>query len=293
MGKKNILFIINPVSGRSKYINIEELINKNLYHSLFSFTIKYTTHPHHATELALEAVKNNIDIVAVVGGDGTINEVASSLLNSQIALAIVPLGSGNGLARHLKINLKPQKAIQQINSMKMSEIDACKINNFLFFNVAGIGFDAEIAFHFSRQKKRGFFKYVRLILYYFFKIRPFSCYIEVENKTIQRTPFFITFANSSQWGNNAQIAPLASTNDGLIDICICKKPKFHQIIPFAILLMCGKFHHDKNAEHFVCKSIKITSHDNSPFYLHVDGEPKSHVYDIQCQVIEKALKFII
>jgi len=290
---KKILFIINPISGKNRCINFNKLINKNLDHALFSHAVKYTTHPNHATELALEAVKNKIDIVAAVGGDGTVNEVATALLHSHTALAIVPVGSGNGLARHLKISLNPQKAIRQINLLKTDEIDAAKVNDFFFFNTAGIGFDAEIAFHFNQQKTRGIFKYIQLILCYFFKTPPFSCQIETENQTLQRTPFFITFANSSQWGNNAQIAPLASMNDGLMNICICKKPKFYQIIPFLILLMCGKFHRYKNAEHFVCKSIKITSQDDLPFYLHVDGDTKFQVHDIQCQIIEKALKVVM
>ena len=151
--KKDLLFIINPISGIGKQKNIEELIREFTDTSIFDYTVKFTKGPGHGTELANEAVASGVDVVVAIGGDGTVNEIGQALVGSEIALGIIPTGSGNGLARHLKIPFSFEKAIDVINHCKIRKIDTATINGQIFLSIAGVGYDAFVAKKFASAPK--------------------------------------------------------------------------------------------------------------------------------------------
>ena len=214
--KQRILFLINPISGIGKQKTVEKIIEKELNPDRIKYEIAYTQYRRHAHELSKEAV-GKFDAVVAVGGDGTVNEVGSALINTDTALAIIPTGSGNGLARYLDIPIRVNKAMQVINEMTTKKIDSVLINDYVSLNVAGIGFDGHISHCFADLKSRGPLAYLRLINKEFIKYQSETYHITIEDKTYEVPAFLISFANSSQWGNNIQIAPGAKIDDGLID----------------------------------------------------------------------------
>jgi len=224
--KKKIRFIVNPISGVGRQKIIEKLIDEQLNRTLFDYEIVYTKASKHATELAKEALANNCHIVVAVGGDGSVNEIAKGLVGSNTSIAIIPTGSGNGLARHLQIPLDLKKAMALINASKKTTIDTIQLNEETFVNVAGVGFDAHIGWEFAKFGKRGLLSYIKLILRELPKYKAQDFELIIDGKSIHQKAFLISFANGSQWGNNAHIAPLADAADGFMDIAILKNVSF-------------------------------------------------------------------
>ena len=142
---KSILFILNPISGTVRKENISQLIERNINKELFSYDILYTEYAGHAEEIARKAASNHVDVVVAVGGDGTVNEVARGIVQTDTALAIIPCGSGNGLARHLMLPMNAKQAIELINEMVVHRLDYGVVDNHPFLCTCGVGFDAFIA----------------------------------------------------------------------------------------------------------------------------------------------------
>lgn len=291
--KKRILFVINPISGIKRIINFEYIINKYIDKSQFDVSICHTEYKGHGSKLARNAVHNNIEIVVAVGGDGTINEIASELVNTDTILGIIPAGSGNGMAFHLKIPILTSKAIKLINQLNTTKIDVCKLNDFYFFSVAGIGFDAKVAYDFNSQKHRGFNNYLKQIIKNYLNYKQDAFRIEYNNQTIHTEAFFITFANSSQWGFNIKMAPFASIQDGLVDLCIFHKPPFHKILPTTGNLLLNQIDRDPTTEYIRCSSADLYTQNQQPIYLHIDGDAVEPTTEVHIQVIPKALNIIV
>ncbi|RLD70930.1 MAG: diacylglycerol kinase family lipid kinase, partial [Bacteroidetes bacterium] len=205
--KKKILYIINPISGIKKHNNIEQIINNETDISRFELSVKYTEYQGHGKELAIWAVNSKFDIIVAVGGDGTINEISSALINTDIIFGIIPKGSGNGLARFLNIPMNKRKAVQLINKMSILKVDTVQLNDFYYVNMAGVGFDAHIAHLFASYGKRGFKSYIELIFKQFKSYKSLNYNLIIDGKPIEKKAFLISFANSSQFGNEAHIAP--------------------------------------------------------------------------------------
>ena len=218
--KKKITFILNPISGTHSKEEIPELIEKTLDHDLFEPRIVFTEYAGHAAEIAREESKAGTDVVVAVGGDGTVNEVARSLVHTPTALAIIPCGSGNGLARHLCLPLDIKKAIEVINSCKIERFDYGVINELPFFCTCGMGFDAFISLKFAEAGKRGPITYVENVLKEGLKYKPETYEVEDESGATRYKAFLIACANASQYGNNAYIAPGATMKDGEMDVII-------------------------------------------------------------------------
>jgi len=271
MKKKNICFIINPISGGGKQKNTEALIKRKLDVSQFVYNIFYTEALGHAAELSKKAVNLAYDVVVAVGGDGSVNEVAQGLINSHVALAVLPTGSGNGFARHLNIPLNIEEAIELINCFNIKKIDTATVNEKLFLNIAGVGFDAHVGWKFSQSKKRGFTSYIKIVIKEFYKYIPKNYKIDIAGKTISRKAFLISFANGSQYGNNAFIAPQALMDDSLIDICILKKFPLTAVPGLVYKLFKKRLHASKFVEVIRCSSFTIYQEDSE--IIHVDGEP--------------------
>ncbi len=293
MAKEKIAFIINPQSGRkNRNVSIES-ITKFLDSKRFSPKFYTSEHPGHANTLAYQAASEGCKIIVAVGGDGTVNEIASALVLLKLPLGIIPSGSGNGLARHLKIPLSISKALQTINQGKIMHIDAGKVNESWFFCTSGIGFDAKIGYKFSKLNKRGFLGYFKAIIQEFskYKIKKYS--FTIDGRKYKRKAFVITIANASQYGNNAFIAPNASTTDGLLDVCIVKPFPRWKVIFLALRLMNRSINQSEYYEYIRGKTIYFKK-PKKKYILHYDGEPiKFKKEKIQIDIVPKLLQVIV
>ncbi|MFM6975832.1 MAG: diacylglycerol/lipid kinase family protein [Sphingobacteriaceae bacterium] len=269
--KKKILFIINPISGGKPKDELPNLIERHLDESKFEYSIAFTERVGHARELALDAVKTNIKIVVAVGGDGTINEIASVLADSSSFLGIIPMGSGNGLATSLGIPFKVDRAIEVLNNLQYSVIDSATLNGHPIFNVSGIGFDAQISARFARDKTRGLWGYVRNTFAEIMHYQPEWYTITIDGEVYGRRAFMISLANSTQYGNNAHISPEASLTDGLLDICVVKPFPLYMFPALAYRLFSKTAHLSKYIEIFKAKEATIERDKAGP--VHLDGEP--------------------
>ena len=268
--KKRVLFLINPVSGIGRQKTIEKLIEKQIDHEKLQVEIAYTQYRGHARELSA-AASGKFDVVVAVGGDGTVNEVGSALINSSTALAIVPTGSGNGLARYLEIPLKINWAVQMINMMQLKKIDTLSVNKHISLNVAGIGFDAFISHRFADQKQRGPMAYMKLITREFSSYKSSNYRIAIDGEPHDLSAFLISFANSSQWGNNIHIAPGAKIDDGLINVCVIREfPKYSAP---ALLISLLDQSLDQSRYDVIRKARRISIESEDELMGHADGEP--------------------
>jgi len=221
---KKVVFIVNPVSGMGSKSSLERSIAR-FFHAEggWKVDVHRTTDSADAFHAACRFKEEAVDLVVAVGGDGTVNRVAQALRFSSIPLGIVPTGSGNGLARHLKIPLSVTNAIKVLLQGKIATIDSGSMNGYPFFCTAGIGFDANLANRFNTAPVRGLPSYVALSALEYTQYQSEKYKIWVEDRLLEREAFLITFANCAQWGNNVYIAPEASTKDGLLDMVIWKK----------------------------------------------------------------------
>lgn len=270
--KQRILFIVNPISGFGHKGQVGKGIEAQLDHTRFSYEILYTEEKGHAVVLARKAAKEGVSIVAAVGGDGTVNEVGQGLVGTGCALAIIPSGSGNGLARHLRVPLNLPGAMKVINRAKRMRIDTVTLNGSLFLNMAGIGFDAHVARKFERSGRRGFFSYLRIVISSYRSYKPKKYSITVDGTRIRRKALMISFANSSQFGNKTTIAPHASVNDGYVEVCIMKKLPFWKVILMSPLVFLGKT--DKMPSLEIVRAREVTVKRKKGRYLHLDGDPE-------------------
>lgn len=290
--KKNICFIINPISGVGKKNSIPPLIEKHLDHNKFSYQIEYTKHRGHGRELA-DSLKLNNDIIVAVGGDGSVNEIGSALIGSNCALAIIPCGSGNGLARHAQIPLNYAKAIQYINTASLKKIDVGSVNNHYFLGTAGFGFDGFIAKRFDEFHKRGFFSYVKLVLNEYKKYTPNLFEISTDHSTINKQALLCSVANSSQFGNGFTISPLSDLQDGKFEIIFLKPFKKRKVVGIALRFFRKTIHKSSSFESFEFENeLKIKTKKGDLIYYHLDGEPFEKANEFIVRVHPKALNLI-
>ena len=288
--KKRVLFIINPISGVGKQKTVEKAVEKYLDKNIEA-TFSYTQKAGHATEISAAAI-GKYDVVVATGGDGTINETASPLIGTETVLAVIPTGSGNGFARHLKIPLTPSKAVQKINKHTITKIDTATINRKKFVNVAGIGFDAHIAHEFATFGQRGFFPYFALILKKFAGYKPLKYTITVDGTQFEQKAFLMSFANSSQFGFNAQIAPKAQMTDGRLELTILKK--FPLIAAPALVTRLFVQNIDKSMyiKYMQFKHLRI-DFDGNQIYGHTDGEPCVFDNTIEVTIVPSSLNVLV
>lgn len=271
MSKSNILFIINPISGGKDKLKIPALIDAHLDRSRFNANYSFTEYVGHASEIAEEAASKNFDVIVAVGGDGTINEIGTKVMQQNKILGILPFGSGNGLSRFLKIPMNTVQAIKVINDFKVRVIDTGRFNDKCFFNMAGMGFDAHISSVFAGNKSRGLSGYLKLGLKEMLNYKPQTYHIYIDGKEYVRTAFVVSVANSSQYGNNAHISPKASITDGLLDVCIIKQFPLFKIPVLAYHMLSGTADHTTMVEIIQGKDIRIVRAANDA--IHIDGEP--------------------
>lgn len=289
--KEKIMFIINPASGARKRKKIEKIIQKTLDLEVYDFTFRYVQGPGQAFEMARDAVSQGYKTVVAVGGDGSVNLVAKALMGSGVKIGIIPTGSGNGLARYLSIPLNPGNAVKILNNRRFKLIDTATVNGEFFVSIAGVGFDARVADQFARQLKRGFFTYFKVSLREFLRYRPKRFKIIVDDDIYNLEAFFISLANSNQFGYNTAIAPQASIDDGLLDVCIVGKPPLIKIPFVAYMLFTGRFNRIRYVRSFKARNLKLIQKDSG--IVNLDGDPVDIGKELNISVNPLSLTVVI
>ena len=269
--KKNLLAIVNPISGIGKQKKIEKVLKENLNQDLFDYSVAYTEHIHHGTEIARDAAMKGYDVVVAVGGDGSVNDVISGLKDSETTLGIIPCGSGNGLARNLKLPLIPTLAVRVLNQYNEEKIDTIVLNNsHIIASIAGVGFDAFIARLMKAAKLRGFSAYLNLIMREYPSYKEKDYHLVIDDRELDRNAWFITFANSNQFGYNAAVAPKAKLDDGLIDISIVDKIPLEHVPITGPLVYANHFELSQHVEMFKAHEVHVSG--NIDKWVNIDGE---------------------
>ncbi len=284
--KKNILFIVNPISGVGKQKLVEKKVELLLDKNIFNFQFIYTERAHHAYDIAKDAAIAGIDVVAIVGGDGSVNEAAKALVGSNTRLAIIPTGSGNGLARQLAIPCDVAKAVLLLNNSEDFLIDTAYIHHHFFVGAAGLGFDAVIAEEFPKMKKRGFASYIKLFFKKISKYKPKRFKVKGISGEFEHEYFVFTISNSGQYGNGAIICPQSSLNDGELELVTIKKIPVLLLLLFAWKLFSSKL---KNDQYYRSISFKKISIEGENIIAHVDGEPIILPNEFDVEVNPKSL----
>jgi YegS/Rv2252/BmrU family lipid kinase len=287
---RKVKFIINPVAGfRRDKRKIYNLIRRRC--KGWKLSIKHTTGRGEATRIARQAAADGYDLAVAVGGDGTVNEVASGLVGTETALGVIPHGSGNGLARSLNIPLQITPALEVVCTGREHRIDVGRAAHRYFFVVAGVGFDANVAHKFNSAVWRGPVPYFYIAAREFGNYQPEPLRLCLENQAIELTPFLVTIANTQQYGNGAIIAPQARPDDGLLDICVVQPMTFVEFMLHAPKLFTGKADTVPLITYYRAATAVIEK--PGPILFHVDGEAEASPGPIDIAVLPRALKVII
>jgi YegS/Rv2252/BmrU family lipid kinase len=217
---RKIIYIINPISGTKSKSDLQKFVEVETKQKGIPFFVFPSVADGNYSFLHSIIKEEKITDIVIAGGDGTMSNVVGSLLNEDVDFGIIPCGSGNGLAHTAKIPKQPAKALDIIFNGRVSAIDGFFVNDRFACMLAGLGFDAKVAHEFADHPKRGLMTYAQLTLKNLFSIHPFRFELKFENKILDIEAFFISIANSNQFGNNFTIAPKASLSDGLLDIVI-------------------------------------------------------------------------
>lgn len=268
---RKVKIIANPAAGNRKghkniFNQVVEFFSQNSHQCTLETTLKRGD----AHAYAQSAVEKNVDVVVVVGGDGTINEAGSALINSETVMGIVPSGSGNGLARTLRLPLGPEEACKIMTPDNIIKMDVGKANERYFFSVVGFGFDAQVGKCFDSFGRRGPLPYFYLSAREYLTYKPERLVLEFNDTSIQIAPFIVAAANGQQYGNNAVIAPQAKVDDGLLDLCIVHQASFLNLFEALPKLFRGKFEEYSGADFY--KTQRLCVERAAAGYINLDGE---------------------
>jgi YegS/Rv2252/BmrU family lipid kinase len=286
---KKIKFIVNPIAGfrRDKQFIIERLQRLS---PEIDLTIETTSCRGDAGARAAAAARDGFDIAVAVGGDGTVNEVASGLVGTATALGIIPLGSGNGLARSVGIPMSTEQAIAVISRSNRRRIDVGRAGHRNFFVVTGVGFDAAVGKLFDGTHMRGPLPYFYLGIKHLMNYQPRELHLRFAAHRLTLTPFLVTVANTCQYGNGAKIAPHARCDDGQLDICVITESNKMAILRYLPNLVNGTIDQVSLVQYYQGTDIVIEG--DSPLLFHVDGEPDTVEGPLNISILPKALQVI-
>ena len=287
---KNIAFIVNPISGTKAKNRVGKLIRELLDLQQFAPTVVVTEYAGHATQLAQQFAMQEYYAVVAVGGDGTVNEVASGLIGSNTALGIIPNGSGNGFARHLDISTRMNRAIEMLNSSEVINVDYGMVNDKPFFSTCGVGFDAVVAEKFS-DSERGLKGYVQTIFKDLFQYKPESYHLKGQDIDMTTTAFLVNFANASQWGYDAYIAPKASIQDGWLDVAVVSE--FPMVAAAGLALSLFTKNIDEKLHMNTLRTKELTLTRESEGVAHIDGTPITMPAELHIRIVEDGLKVLV
>ena len=284
---KNIAFIINPISGTLNKRRIPKIIDKLLDKEQWMPDIVFTEYKGHGIELARHYAALGFNAVVAVGGDGTVNEVASGLRGTNTALGVIPIGSGNGFARHMGTPLRTTNAVEALNNMTPVRCDYGLANDHPFFATCGTGFDASISEEFQKAGTRGFRTYFEKIVKNIFTYEPENYKLEGEGIDIEGKAFLVTIANCSQWGASAVIAPKASIQDGKLDVVFCSPFPLILAPGLALGLFTKTIDQGIHVTSLKTKEVTLFRDNAGPF--HIDGDPVEMGTEIHIHVVEDGL----
>ena len=288
---KRIIFVVNPISGTQSKELILSLLDEKIDKARYTWEVVYTERAGHAVAIAAKAAEEKADVVVAIGGDGTINEIARSLVHTDTALGIIPCGSGNGLARHLHIPMEPKKALEVLNEGCLDTIDYGKINGTDFFCTCGVGFDAFVSLKFAHAGKRGPLTYLEKTLQESLKYQPETYELETENGVSKYKAFLIACGNASQYGNNAYIAPQATLTDGLLDVTILEPFTVLDVPSLAFQLFNKTIDQNSRIKTFRCKKLCIRR--AAPGVVHFDGDPMQTEAEVNIELIKSGLRVVV
>ncbi|HLA53310.1 MAG TPA: diacylglycerol kinase family protein [Flavitalea sp.] len=294
---RKILYIINPISGTKNKTTLQNYLNRSSSEAGLAFEIIQTSIDGDYEFLPGKVREEMITDVIVCGGDGSVSRIAGSLLGEDINIGIIPMGSGNGLALAARIPASARGALAVILRGNAAPIDGFMVNEKFSCMMCGMGSDAQVAHDFAAGTKRGLKTYLKISAGQFFRARPYSFTVELPGKQISSHAFFISIANSNQFGNHITIAPQASLSDGLLDIVVVNKMS-KMLLPFQLLhQISGKnrlrqtHKEDKrNILYFQTDKVIVHNHDLAP--LHIDGEPEPPTQKISIRIIPKAFRLL-
>lgn len=289
--RRSVLFIVNPFSGVGQKRTFHQTVKRQLNAALFQYDICYTEAPGHARQLAAQGVKDGYDIIVPVGGDGSVNEVAGALIDTDTILGVVPAGSGNGFAMHLGFGRNISRAIAYLNTAQVRTIDSCLLNDRPFVNVAGTGFDAWVAYKTRHSRFRGLMGYMRMAMQETIAYQAKSYTIVLDGKTLKRDCLTVEVANARMFGYNMQIAPLADLDDGLLDVVIIKKVPKWRYFPSMWRFPAGSVHKSRLVEYYRAKKVEIFTEGKYP--VHIDGEGFMTQHKLNFTIKPLSLKVLI
>jgi diacylglycerol kinase (ATP) len=295
LSEKNFIVFINPISGTGNKGSLRSIVEKRMAKEGASFQILDTEQSGRYDFLPEKIQRESVTDIIICGGDGSVNQVGSALAGVHVNVGIIPMGSGNGLALAAGIPKNPVKALDVIFKGTAAFIDAFMINDQFSCMLCGLGFDAQVAHDFAAQSKRGLPTYIRQTLKNFFKATPYPFEIKANGSVIKSDAFFISIANSNQFGNNFTIAPKASLSDGLLDIVIVNKTgKLNLIYTVLKQVRAGKVvsaaENNNTVHYFQTKKMSIANPGNAP--LHNDGEPVETTNHFEIEIKEKAFRLL-
>ncbi len=291
MNRKHIVFIVNPKSGVERQKEISHAIDVHLDSKQYTHEIRFTEYAKHGITLAREAAADGAYAVVAVGGDGSVNDIVQGLLGSDTLLGIIPKGSGNGMARTMRIPLATEEAVKVISKGNIVAMDVGMANDQLFISNAGVAFDALISRKFARSEKRGLFVYSWLVIKYLWLYKTWNFNITIDGKSMQECAFMINVANGEQFGYNFRIAPMASYTDGLLDVVIIRK--FPKLLGGLIALraMTGTITKSPYVKHFTGKEITISHPDLQ--LMQTDGDAHACASSINFTILPGAQRVIV
>lgn len=265
------LLIINPISGTSRKNGLDEYVTRRLAAHGIEVEAHYTTCAGDATRLAREGIGRGIDMVLAAGGDGTVNETANALCDTDVTFGIIPCGSGNGLARHLNIPVDIKASLDIIAAGRSELCDHGIVNGRNFFCTFGMGFDAQVSHKFAQSKHRGKLTYISNTFRQYLHFKPDQYVLRANGKIVTEQAFVVAVCNASQYGNNAYIAPNASITDGLLDVTVIHYGNLLTTALVGLDLMSGLINHNYLIHTFRTPELTIERKDEGP--VHIDGEP--------------------
>ena len=295
---RHIIYIINPISGTRTRKDLELFIEKKTRANNIPFQIFPSVASGDYSFLHPIIKEQKITDVVIAGGDGTVSQVVSSLMDCKVNFGIIPCGSGNGLAYTAKIAKEPAKALDIIFNGKPSAIDGFYINDQFACMLCGVGFDAKVAHDFAKEPKRGLTTYVKQVVKNFFSAKTYSFELTVNNKTFTTDAYFISIANSNQFGNNFTIAPKASLTDGLLDVVIVTNQSKLSVLLQTLKQIRGKNKLEtktieekkKGVIYFQTDKLSISNLSQAP--LHIDGDPAETPEKLTIEVKKKCFRLI-
>lgn len=282
------LFLVNERSGRRRDFDVVELIRRT---SPFDHRIVSCERKEDVDAIVDDAERDGIDIVYAVGGDGTVHETARRLVGRKPALGILPIGSGNGFARHIGLPTDAAVSLAASRGGRIETIDTALVNEHSFLGVMGVGFDAMVADRFASSSVRGLGTYIRVGWRAFAEFKAGAYEITANGETMRRTAFVVAVANSGQYGNNARIAPLASLQDGLLDVVIIEDAHLLDAALLLARLFRGTLHRARGVTMLQTAEVTIRRQDAGP--AHLDGEPITLGAELHVRVNPASLRLLV